>query len=99
MYPNLLTIENNVRLPLSPATPIPESLINNLLTRFATAEGYKLLDDVLPMFQKIRALRQSAIKSSILCSKLEIGKITNSDHRVPSVLSDLGLHRSPQVWN
>lgn len=92
MYPNLLTIENNVRLPLSPATPIPESLINNLLTRFTTAEGYMLFDDVLPMFQKIHALRQSAIKSSILCSKLEIGIITNSDHRVPSVLSDLGLH-------
>lgn len=44
------------------------------------------------MFQKIRALRQSAIKSSIMCSKLEIGIITNSDHRVPSVLAELGLH-------
>lgn len=60
--------------------------------RFATAEGYKLFDDVLPMFQKIRALRKSATKSSVLCSKLEIGIITNSDDRVPSVLSEFGLH-------
>lgn len=44
------------------------------------------------MFQKIRALRKSAIKSSIMYSKLEIGIITNSDHRVPSVLAELGLH-------
>lgn len=35
------------------------------------------------MFQKIRALRHP---------KLEIGIITNSDPRVASVLSDLGLH-------
>lgn len=50
------------------------------------------------MFQKIRALRQSAINSGILCSKLEIGIITNSDHRVPSVLSDLGLHVGPRRY-
>lgn len=50
------------------------------------------------MFQKIRALRQSAINSGILCSKLETGIITNSDHRVPSVLSDLGLHVGPRRY-
>ena len=44
------------------------------------------------MFQRIRALRQSVTKSSILCSELEIGIITNSDDRVLSVLSDLGLY-------
>lgn len=77
---------------LSPAIPIPESLIQNLLTRFSTAEGYKLFEDVLPFFHKIRELRQSASNSSRLFSTLEVGIITNSDDRVPSVLSDLGLH-------
>lgn len=62
------------------------------MTRFSTAEGYKLFEDVLPFFQKIRELRQSASNSSGLFSTLEVGVVTNSDDRVPSVLSDLGLH-------
>lgn len=62
------------------------------MTRFSTAEGYRLFDDVLPFFQEIRELRQSASNSSGLFSTLEVGVVTNSDDRVPSVLSDLGLH-------
>lgn len=62
------------------------------MARFSTAEGYKLFEDVLPFFQKIRELRQSASNSRGLFSTLEVGVITNSDDRVPSVLSDLGLH-------
>lgn len=58
-----------------------------LLSRFASSEGYVLYPDVLPFFQALRRCRQRSSNSSGIL----LGILTNSDDRVPSILASLGL--------
>ena len=58
-----------------------------LLTRFASSEGYVLYPDVLPFFQALHRRRQRSSNSS----EILLGILTNSDDRVPSILASLGL--------
>ena len=54
-----------------------------------------MYEDVAPMFEELRrAKRPSTVEAA--APELSIGVITNSDDRVPSVLSSLGLEVSPR---
>ena len=69
---------------------IPKALITTLLTRFSTQEGYELFPDVLPFFRHLRqSAQRSACRNNI--PDLVVGVLTNSDDRVPSILSSLSL--------
>lgn len=69
---------------------LPRGLIPDLLSQFSSSRGYRLYPDVLPFFHSAREARRSLKPQSPLRSTL-IGVLTNSDDRVPSILSDLGL--------
>lgn len=62
-----------------------------LLTRFSSSEGYVLYPDILPFFQALRRRRQRSSNSS----EILLGILTNSDDRVPSILTSLGLRVGP----
>ena len=62
----------------------------DLITRFNTAAGYTLYPDVLPFFESLRQMKTVSHGDSAL-SKPIVGVITNSDDRVPSILSSFGL--------
>lgn len=49
-----------------------------------------LYPDVLPFFKSLRRIKAASLGESA-CSKPIIGVITNSDDRVPSILSSFGL--------
>lgn len=57
-----------------------------LLHRFWSNEGYTIFPDVQPLLQTLR---------QHYSDRLVVGVITNSDPRVPDVLSSLGLRVSP----
>ncbi|KAK0741370.1 hypothetical protein B0T18DRAFT_473058 [Schizothecium vesticola] len=78
--------------PLTSTRPLPPSLAPALLHRFSSAEGYALTDPALPAL--LRAAR-SALAASPAVDKVVVGVITNSDDRVPSILSSLGLRTGP----
>ncbi|KAK8094889.1 haloacid dehalogenase [Apiospora hydei] len=62
----------------------------NLLHRFASKEGY----DVEPgLVSTLRALKQPSSERRF--DKIVVGVVTNSDDRVPSILSSFGLNVSP----
>lgn len=58
--------------------------------RFSSSEGYDAQHDLVPA---LRALRHE--KSLQGFDKVVIGVVTNSDDRVPSILSSFGLNVSP----
>lgn len=67
---------------------VPNELIPKLLNRFWCDEGYSLFSDVKPLIQRIREAHQSDD------TKVVVGVITNSDDRVPDILTALGLRVS-----
>lgn len=69
---------------------IPPTLVPKLLHRFSSSEGYEAQRDLVPA---IRALRERISQQGV--ERLVIGVITNSDDRVPDVLSSFGLNVSP----
>ena len=85
-----MKIINAVFQRYSPSGHLPKGLIPDLLNQFSSSRGYKLYPDVLPFFLSARTARQSSKSQSHLCSVL-IGVLTNSDDRIPLILSDLGL--------
>ncbi|KAK8087367.1 hypothetical protein PG994_002341 [Apiospora phragmitis] len=69
---------------------LPTDLAPKLLHRFASKEGY----DVEPgLVSTLRALKQQS--SEMRFGQIVIGVVTNSDDRVPSILSSFGLNVSP----
>lgn len=68
---------------------MPKDLVPQLLNRFWCDEGYALFSDVKPLLQRIREAHQ-AEKTQVV-----VGVITNSDNRVPDILTSLGLRVSP----
>ncbi|KAI9681948.1 MAG: hypothetical protein M1817_000002 [Caeruleum heppii] len=78
----------------SPSNPIPDSLVPDLLKRFSSDEGYRLYDDVLPLLKSIHKSNnpnEPISSRSWPWHQTIVGVTTNSDHRVPSILSSLGL--------
>jgi FMN phosphatase YigB (HAD superfamily) len=88
------TIKSTFNPFTSKANPLPAQLIPELLTRFSSSEGYRLYPDILPFFQTVRQARRiSATEQGDgwPWNLTTIGVITNSDDRVLSILSSLGL--------
>ena len=71
---------------------LPKDLAPKLLHRFASDEGYTLSPGITPL---LRSLKQASAAASQVHVSPIIGVITNSDDRVPSILSSLGLHVRP----
>lgn len=90
--PNSLT--QNVQVitatfqPHHPNTPLPPALASTLIDRFNCADGYTLYPDVLHYLQN---LSQSPYRRANASHRIVVGVITNSDDRVPDVLTSLGL--------
>ncbi|KAH8898170.1 haloacid dehalogenase [Thozetella sp. PMI_491] len=69
---------------------LPADLAPTLLHRFASSEGYSAAPGLVSLLQ---ALRRPAPRK--LFDNIVIGVISNSDDRVPDILSSLGLQVSP----
>ncbi|KAK7947902.1 uncharacterized protein PG986_008788 [Apiospora aurea] len=82
---------HNTFTPLSKdGQALPTDLAPKLLHRFASKEGY----DVEPgLVSTLRALKQPNNERRF--DKIVVGVVTNSDDRVPSILSSFGLNVSP----
>jgi FMN phosphatase YigB (HAD superfamily) len=65
---------------------LPEELAPRLLHRFSSSEGYVTEPNLVPA---IKALKQKTAKRRF--ENIVVGVITNSDDRVPDVLSSFGL--------
>lgn len=75
---------------LPPSTPLPKPLIPALLHRFSTSSGYALYPDILPFLHRVRTSKPD--------SPIIIGVVSNSDDRVPGILSSLGLRVGGVRW-
>jgi ribonucleotide monophosphatase NagD (HAD superfamily) len=76
---------------IRPGQLLPSELAPKLLHRFSSGNGYCLMGDDLPTLIgtiKSRGTRQ-------LFDRVVVGVITNSDDRVPTILSSLGMNVSP----
>lgn len=86
---------------------IPSELTPDLLHRFSSHEGYRIFGDVLPFFSMLRTnqahLRSMGqhfpspsidpgLSAQWPWSRTIVGVITNSDDRVPDILSSFGLN-------
>ncbi|KAG9496672.1 hypothetical protein J7337_011450 [Fusarium musae] len=69
--------------------PLPKDLAPKLLHRFASKEGYETEPGLVEAFKKLKQNPPRDFDS------LVVGVITNSDDRIPSILSSLGLAVSP----
>ncbi|SPN98656.1 uncharacterized protein DNG_01701 [Cephalotrichum gorgonifer] len=69
---------------------LPKDLTTKLLDRFSSSEGYDTESNLVPL---LKALRHPS--SHNLFDSLVVGVVTNSDDRVPSILSSLGMNVSP----
>ncbi|KAM0344863.1 hypothetical protein ACHAPU_006993 [Fusarium lateritium] len=69
--------------------PLPKDLAPKLLHRFATKEGYETEPGLIEAFKGLKR------NSSRHFDRLVVGVVTNSDDRIPSILSSLGLNVSP----
>lgn len=68
----------------------PPTLVPTLIHRFASDEGNEAQRDLVPA---LRALRSPQSLHGF--DKVVVGVVTNSDDRVPSILSSFGLSVSP----
>jgi len=82
-------IHNTFTPLIGPDQQIHSELAPRLIYRFSSEEGYRLYPDVVPLIRRLRG------KPGPNAPRVVIGIITNSDDRVPSVLSSLGLSVSP----
>ncbi|KID96419.1 haloacid dehalogenase, partial [Metarhizium majus ARSEF 297] len=69
---------------------LPPALVPKLIHRFASNEGYAAESSLL---STLRAFRQRKARQGF--EQVIVGVVTNSDDRVPSILSSFGLNVSP----
>ncbi|KAE8374274.1 putative haloacid dehalogenase-like hydrolase [Aspergillus bertholletiae] len=69
---------------------LPDGLVDYLLDRFASKDGYALYDDVNPFFSRMRTLKETTGRLGPF-DRVLVGVVSNSDDRVPAVLKSLGL--------
>lgn len=74
-----------------PTTELPKDLAPKLLNRFSSNEGYTLAPAVGSLLRTLKQQQQQYHH----CPRIIVGVITNSDDRVPGILSSLGLRVSP----
>ncbi|KAK0915698.1 hypothetical protein LTR91_010370 [Friedmanniomyces endolithicus] len=85
-------IQNTFNPLVGPSPTLTHHLAPALLYRFSSEEAYTLLPHVLPLLQDLRTHPPHGI------DRIAVGVITNSDDRVPSVLTSLGLRVSPLTY-
>ncbi|KAA8647172.1 hypothetical protein EYZ11_003866 [Aspergillus tanneri] len=67
---------------------IPDALVQHLLHRFSSREGYSLFHDVEQFFTLLGRLKE---ERGGYFDRIVVGVVSNSDDRVPAVLESLGL--------
>ncbi|PWY80146.1 haloacid dehalogenase-like hydrolase [Aspergillus eucalypticola CBS 122712] len=72
------------------STKLPDELIQGLLDRFASSQGYALYNDAGELFQRLRQFKTTGQKLGVF-ERIVVGVLSNSDDRVPAVLQSLGL--------
>ncbi|KAF1830492.1 hypothetical protein BDW02DRAFT_572951 [Decorospora gaudefroyi] len=77
----------------------PEALTEELLRTWSSKEGYALYADVEPFFRRLRrvGVGSGADLQGLPWHRTVVGVITNSDARVPSILSSFGLSVGPRT--
>ena len=86
IFPDLTQVIRDTFLPYATSGSLPQRLVPDLWELFSTKRGYALYPDVLPFFNSLRETRNQHHSTTVAS-----GIITNSDDRVPSILSSLGL--------
>lgn len=71
--------------------PLPSALATTLIDRFNCKDGYRIFPDALSY---LKQLSSSPHRQPTSPHRLVVGVITNSDDRVPDVLTSLGLRVS-----
>ncbi|KAG9206909.1 hypothetical protein G6514_000199 [Epicoccum nigrum] len=89
-------INNTFRRWLKPGEYVPQALVDDLLQRYSTKEGYDIYPDVVPFFRKLQTKTSSETENLWPWEKTIVGVITNSDDRVPGILSSFGLKVGPR---
>ncbi|PSN66767.1 haloacid dehalogenase [Corynespora cassiicola Philippines] len=90
-------IRNTFEPFLEPNQQVPQELVDELLTRFSTRDGYYMFPDVIPLFQMLQSkAKQQSTNSPWKWDKTVVGIITNSDDRVSSILESFGLKVGPR---
>lgn len=89
-------INNTFKQWLEPDQEVPQSLVNELLHRYSTKEGYDIFPDVLPFFEMLRTRSHTYNAQVWPWEKTVVGIITNSDDRVPGILESFGLKVGPR---
>lgn len=72
---------------------LPEGLVQRLLDRFASKEGYALYEDAGEFVMRMREVKNGLLQKQTFgpFERVLVGVISNSDDRVPGVLKSLGL--------
>ncbi|KAL6891490.1 hypothetical protein HDV57DRAFT_513875 [Trichoderma longibrachiatum] len=69
---------------------LPPTLVPKLIHRFSSSEGYEAQSNLVPAIRSLK--RHNSVQG---VDRIVIGVVTNSDDRVPSILSSFGLNVSP----
>lgn len=72
---------------------LPDGLVQRLLDRFASKEGYTLYEDAGEFMTKMREIKKDLMQKQRFgpFERVLVGVLSNSDDRVPAVLKSLGL--------
>ncbi|KAI4619609.1 hypothetical protein J4E83_005464 [Alternaria metachromatica] len=89
---------------LAPNQTLPKYLVPELLHTYSSRKGYTLYPDVLPFFRMVQHMkahrrRYGASHGLWPWDKTVVGIITNSDNRVPGILSSFDLNISPRRYS
>lgn len=74
---------------------LPPELVPRLIHRFWSREGYELYNDVEPFFRELNVWKSRMMQGVMTQDKgfdqIIVGVVSNSDDRVPDILTSLGL--------
>ncbi|KAF4465805.1 haloacid dehalogenase [Fusarium albosuccineum] len=82
-------IHNTFNPLIEPNQSLPKDLAPKLLHRFASKDGYDTEPNLVSNLKTLRRFNSRHF------DKIVVGVVTNSDDRVPSILSSFGLNVSP----
>lgn len=94
LIPTLRQVIEGTFVSMIRSDDLPQQLVSDLLHRFSSSEGYELFPDVRNFFDRIRKLKSETPSWS--WNEVIVGVISNSDDRVPTILTSLGLSVSTQ---
>ncbi|USP74101.1 uncharacterized protein yc1106_01375 [Curvularia clavata] len=77
---------------LKPGQKVPESLTKELLHHYSSSKGYSLFPDVTPFFDTLRLAKRQSRPDLWPWERTITGIITNSDDRVPGILTSFGFN-------